>query len=243
MKRVIVQMNVALIISSILLLKSISLYSEDTTAHYDEKYWAWQKIIGETGGILNKFKFEEYIKPTDTVIDFGCGGGFLLNQLQCARKIGAEVNTTAIKQAQEYGIETYSDLNAIDDNIADVIISNHALEHVPSPYDIITLLKRKLKKDGLLIIVVPSEQACNASYGFKEEDRNQHLFTWTPMTLGNLIKLAGFAIIKSEAIQHCWVGDYINEAKNDDLTDYHERCHQHAIKTNSYQIRVVAKKL
>jgi len=68
------------------------------------------------------------------------------------------------------------------------------------------------------------------------------LYTWTPMTLGNLVKAAGFKVVKANAIRHCWVGDYIKEATNADLKAYHEKCNEHALRTNNYQVRVVAKK-
>lgn len=44
-------------------------------SNYDKKYFDWQKTIGEFGGKANLFKFEDNIKNTDTVLDFGCGGG------------------------------------------------------------------------------------------------------------------------------------------------------------------------
>ena len=43
--------------------------------HYDKKYFDWQQNVGIVGGVLNKFKFENYINDTDILMDFGCGGG------------------------------------------------------------------------------------------------------------------------------------------------------------------------
>lgn len=43
--------------------------------YYGEKYFEWQKAVGEFGGRANLFKFEKYIKENDNVLDFGCGGG------------------------------------------------------------------------------------------------------------------------------------------------------------------------
>ena len=47
--------------------------------YYDKNYFDWQKQIGVLGGSLNKFKFESHVKDTDILMDFGCGGGYLLN--------------------------------------------------------------------------------------------------------------------------------------------------------------------
>ena len=51
--------------------------------YYNEKYFNdYQKKIGEFGGIANTFKFKKYIKASDSILDFGCGGGFLLKNLE-----------------------------------------------------------------------------------------------------------------------------------------------------------------
>jgi len=55
--------------------------------HYDEKYFNWQKEIGKIGGYLNKFKFEEEVKDNDILMDFGCGGGYLLDNFNNEKKL------------------------------------------------------------------------------------------------------------------------------------------------------------
>lgn len=52
-----------------------------------------------------------------------------------------------------------------------------------------------------------------------------------------------FRILKAEAIRHCWVGNYVQESQKNDLTEYHKKCHQHALDTNNYQVKVVAQKI
>ncbi len=58
------------------------------SGHYDDKYWEFQSKIGKIGGFLNKFKFEGHVNISDVIMDFGCGGGFLLNELEASHKIG-----------------------------------------------------------------------------------------------------------------------------------------------------------
>lgn len=220
-----------------------TIMSIHTKSHYNQNYWNYQRKMAEAGGVLNKFMFEEFITSQDTVIDWGCSGGFLLNNLKCKKKIGIEINLDAIECACKLGIDVYDDLNKVDNMIADVIISCHALEHCPNPWEIIKTAKKKLKSGGVIVIVVPSEQATDDSYNYKDNDINQHLFTWTPMTLGNLVKLAGFKLLKAEQIRHRWVGDFVREAQKNDLTVYHKQCREHALKTNNYQVRVVAQRI
>ena len=67
-------------------------------SHYDDKYFEWQKQIGEIGGILNKFKFEEHIQNDNiTLMDFGCGGGYLLNNFNVKKKIENIINYITYK--------------------------------------------------------------------------------------------------------------------------------------------------
>ena len=107
-------------------------------AVYDEEYFAWQKEIGEFGGKANLFKFGRYFDSTDDILDFGCGGGYLLDNITTSgKKIGIEINPAARREAERKGIECYPDFTQIEDNSMDVIISNHALEHVSDPWNVI----------------------------------------------------------------------------------------------------------
>mgnify|MGYP006167272167 CR=1 FL=1 len=99
--------------------------------YYNDKYFNnYQKQIGLFGGKANLFKFEKYISDDNTVLDFGCGGGFLLNNLNCKKKIGVEINPIARNFCNsEFGIKRFEKLDQVTDKSIDVIISNHALEH------------------------------------------------------------------------------------------------------------------
>jgi SAM-dependent methyltransferase len=77
---------------------------EKFSKHYDDDdYFNWQSSIGAFGGWANKTKFLKYISEGHTVLDFGCGGGFLLKQLNCKNRIGVEVNPSAAEQARQIG--------------------------------------------------------------------------------------------------------------------------------------------
>jgi SAM-dependent methyltransferase len=206
--------------------------------HYGEDYFSWQKNIGAFGGVANLFKFVEYISSTDTVVDLGSGGGYLLSNIVCACKLGIEINPIArLNASQNAGIESVESPQAVPDEYADVIISNHALEHMHSPLDVLKAILPKLKIGGKLVMVVPSEPHEQA---WDPNDINKHIFTWNPMTLGNLVSLAGFRVIKVEPIQHQWPPDFIQVWERLGEAAFHEACRAQAIKNGNYQIRVVA---
>tara|TARA_B100001741_G_C16533251_1_gene590561 strand:+ start:824 stop:1471 length:648 start_codon:yes stop_codon:yes gene_type:complete len=171
--------------------------------YYDNNYFDnYQKQIGEFGGKANLFKFQKHISKGDKVLDFGCGGGFLLNNLNCKSKFGVEINPFAREYCKSrFGIECFHGMDQVPDNSIDVIITNHALEHCERPSDIINDFYLKLKKGGKIIIVVPLDSFL---YKFKKEDVNKHLYSFSPMNLGNLILNAGFKNVKTNVVYHKW---------------------------------------
>lgn len=169
--------------------------------HYDQTYWNWQGSLSAFAGMVNKVKFDPYVKPSDHVLDFGCGGGYLLGGITCAKRSGVEVNPPAADQARRNGLEVFSTLADVPDNYADTIISNHALEHTKRPLDEVTKLYRVLRPGGLLVMVVPCE---GISRGFVKNDINHHLYTWSPMNLGHLVLEAGYEVLECKRFIHKW---------------------------------------
>lgn len=166
--------------------------------YYNSAYFEWQREIGRITTKLTKHYFEPYIKSTDRVVDFGCGGGTLLASLNCATKTGVEINEHARAHAESLGVKTVSSPQALLDASADVIVSSHALEHCHDPLSELKSLHPKLAPGGRIIFVTPYERYVH----YKPNDVNQHLFTWSPMNLGNLFTLAGFEVQESSIIRH-----------------------------------------
>ncbi|MEN8858292.1 MAG: class I SAM-dependent methyltransferase [Flavobacteriaceae bacterium] len=179
---------------------------KDLLEHYDSQYFNdFQKPIGiltgKTGGVF----FGDYISKHESVLDFGCGGGFILQQIVCEKKFGVEVNEFSRAIALKNGVDCKSDLSEIKDNSVDVVISNHCLEHVICPGGIIKELFKKLKAGGKIIIIVPCESYKNK---YLEEDINNHLYTFSPMNLGNLLKNARFEKISVKTFFNKWPPKY-----------------------------------
>lgn len=168
--------------------------------HYEKKYFDWQKDYGRFGGLVETFKFQPYIRPGDQVLDFGAGGGYLLNQLQCAGKLGLEINESARAESHAIGVPSVGTVAEVPDDWADVIISNHALEHTFRPLDEIRSLYPKLKKGGKILFCVPLEKV----NPYQPGDINQHLYTWSAMNLGNLFHLAGYQVKSVREIKYKW---------------------------------------
>jgi len=167
-------------------------YGDST--HYDEDYFTWQNQSIALKAKRKVGTFQPFVKPTDTVLDFGCAGGSLVAGLTAARRIGVEINDVARAAAvAQYGIEAYRSLAEVADGSVDVVVTNHTLEHLASPYEALLQIRPKIKPGGRLVIVVPIDD-WRAQKRWRPGDINRHLFTWTPLNLGNLLDEAGYAV-------------------------------------------------
>jgi SAM-dependent methyltransferase len=169
--------------------------------HYDDQYFDWQAPLGEFGGWAGQSIFKRYISSKDNVLDFGCGGGYLLKTIQCNWKLGVEINPKAAATARANGIEVYQTVDEIPDECLDVVISNNALEHTLQPLEELKSLYRKLKPGGRIVFVVPCESIL---FRYQANDINHHLYSWSPMSIGNLFTEAGFHVIESKPYIHKW---------------------------------------
>ena len=167
-------------------------------SHYSKEYYNWQKEIGIISGKAQQFLFNKYIHSDDNVLEFGCGGGFLLKNIVAKNKMGVEINSHARTYAIESGLNVVENIFAIPDSWADVIISNHVLEHTNNPFEELSLIFTKLKNGGKIVFVIPHEKKMK----YSPNDINQHLFTWSEMNIGNLFVKIGFKIIIVKEIYH-----------------------------------------
>lgn len=175
------------------------------SGHYDaaagETYFAWQRTVGEFGGWANVGKFVSFLKPDDRVVDFGCGGGYLLAQLPQREKRGIEVSDSARATAHANGITALASAKDLPDGWADVVISNHALEHTLHPLAELKELRRVLRPGGRIVFVVPNEGVFRR---WDPADVNHHLYTWAPLNLGHLFTEAGFVVDECRPYYHKW---------------------------------------
>lgn len=209
-------------------------------SYYDKNYFSYQQKVGKFGGSANAYKFAPYLSAKSRVIDFGCGGGYLLANIKAKEKIGIEVNPIARKNAQKLGIKVVSSARKIPNSWANTIISNHALEHTFSPLSELKALWPKLKKEGRIVFVVPQE----INFDWQPGDVNQHLYTWSQMSLGNLFTQAGFKVEEVETLWSQWPPFYflikrlVGQKGFQLISEIYGRCQSHL-----RQVRIVARKV
>ena len=137
-----------------------------------------------------------YIK-NGKILDLGCGTG---DTLALLKKLGWDTYGIDIdKQAISIGINrglknlklgTYKDIAEYPDNYFDAIRLYHVIEHLDDPSLCLSLIKKKLKKGGELIMGTPNMEGCISkvfkSYWYNL-DTPRHIFLFSPYTLKNLL--------------------------------------------------------
>jgi SAM-dependent methyltransferase len=170
--------------------------------NYNQQYFESYRPGGLFGASANRIKFDEFVKPGLKVLDFGCAAGDLLASYSGVDAFGVEINPAARAVAEQNGLTCFASSDELPEGQFDLIISDNALEHTENPLRELRNLHRSLKSSGMLCIVVPLD---HKSFAYKPNNIDYHLFSWSPMNLGNLLNCAGFSVLKSEPFVHKWM--------------------------------------
>lgn len=126
---------------------------------YDKEYFEYLKKRSLLERFLRKYLYKELFKEIEgSTLDVGCGIGEFIENIP--NSVGIDINPYCVKYCNQKG------LNVIKNSATKIrfknehfntIICVHLLEHLKRPEDAIKEMYRKLKPNGKLIIVVPTE--------------------------------------------------------------------------------------
>lgn len=133
-------------------------------------------------------KMQRHIDCQDTVIEYGVGYGWNLAEVNCLRRIGFDIADFLETAVDSHGIEFLTSTEELPDEIADVLICHHVLEHLSDPFASLIEMHRLLRSGGKMLIFVPYEWSTR----FTSSDRDHHFYSWDVQTLGNLVVECGF---------------------------------------------------
>lgn len=100
--------------------------------------------------------------PPGVLLDFGCGyGQFLVHASSAFQSVGVEPSKTARQLVvEELGIACVDSPDALAPDVTfTAIVSHHVVEHLTEPVRMLTALRSRLAKDGILILVTPNADA------------------------------------------------------------------------------------
>ena len=166
------------------------------------EYFNWQGGVGGGMGKIEARKFQRFISSGDDVLDFGCGGGYLLEALNCRSKAGVEVNPAAVRECQLRDLKVTDHIATVPNASFDVVLSNHSLEHTQSPFTSLKEIFRILRPNGKMVAHTPIDD-WRSYRSYSESDIHHHLYTWTPQNFGNLLSDVGFKIERISLLTYC----------------------------------------
>ncbi len=146
----------------------------------------------------SEFAFLEYFNNVEGLHVLEFGGGLGTNLIHLVKKNSVwmvEPSNIGRKNAQNFNIrsvQNISELKKMNKRKFDIIFCRHVLEHVENPQTILIELKKVLKVNGELILVLPVEK----SFKPIKDDIDFHLYSWNPRTACNLLKSADFHVIE-----------------------------------------------
>src|SRR5580700_1261312 len=98
--------------------RSISDKSSVLVSHYTGeaglRYFEYQSRFGDIAGEVAARKLARHIGSSEVVLDFGCGGGFMLKSITCGQRLGVEINPFARETAENQGITCFETLEQIE---------------------------------------------------------------------------------------------------------------------------------
>ncbi|KHL92661.1 hypothetical protein QW71_27945 [Paenibacillus sp. IHB B 3415] len=157
----------------------------------------------EVKGILKQYL--RFFKPTDTIIDIGCGKGFFLELLteNNLKGIGIDTDPQLIEECKSKNLEAYvcegsQYLSKQNDMSIDAVFFAHVIEHltVPQKISFFRLCHQKLKKGGVLVIETPNTTSGYVLNNLYYLDPT-HERPLLPEALKHLAKMTGFNVINS----------------------------------------------
>jgi ubiquinone/menaquinone biosynthesis C-methylase UbiE len=179
--------------------------SDEYISHSDSKKSFIDKVYQTVRNytIKQKVKLINSFNTTNkSVLDIGSGtGDFLMACKQNGWSIdGVEPNNNANKETRKKTFtEISKDISELGKKQFDVITMWHVLEHVPNLNEYISILKKILKPDGVLVVAVPNHKSYDATH-YKEfwaaYDVPRHLWHFSRLSIDKLFQLANMKVTK-----------------------------------------------
>ena len=161
-----------------------------------------QKILKNFNDYKRRFEMFKYFLRKN-ILDYGCGWGEFLSLIKNLKlKYGVELRLKCIDfiKKKHKNIVVSNKLSDFDMKF-DTIFMFHVLEHIPSQVQTLKTLNEKLKKNGTIIIEVPSAQDFLLTLDILPEFKkftfwSEHLVLHTEKSLKKILKISGFRKIK-----------------------------------------------
>jgi SAM-dependent methyltransferase len=148
----------------------------------------WRILIAEF--------FGKFIRPTDAVLDLGCGFGEFINSVTCREKFAMDLNPdsgAALAPGITFLQQNCAEMWRVPDASLDLILTSNFFEHLPNKNALSQTLEqawRCLRPAGLLIAMGPNIRRVQGAYW----DFWDHHVALTHLSLQEVLRLRNFRI-------------------------------------------------
>ena len=169
------------------------LYTTRFTGHEDYRNRIWRLLTSEF--------FSRWVKPTDTVLDLGCGYGEFINHISAGKKYAMDLNPSTRNQVGpdvQFLEQDCSLTWPFPDDTLDVVFTSNFFEHLPTKHVLLATMMeayRCLKPGGRLIALGPNVKYLPGRYW----DFFDHYLPLTELAIAELMTLSGLQVEQSVA--------------------------------------------
>lgn len=168
---------------------------------YEHRFTAMLTYRTRVWQVLTASFFQQFVRPTDTVLDLGCGYGEFINHIRCARKYGMDLNPRSpefLSAGTTFLAQDCSMRWALPDASLDVVFTSNFFEHLPDKKALRDTLReahRCLKPGGKLIALGPNIKYVQGAYW----DFWDHFLCLTELSLAEAFENNGYRTMVSHA--------------------------------------------
>ncbi|MDD5556188.1 MAG: class I SAM-dependent methyltransferase [bacterium] len=158
---------------------------------FPEEEWKWRDDVWR---ILCRRFFQRYVKPTDRLLDVGCGYCNFLRHIRCGEKYGVDVDDESVNftpPGARVIIRDAVNLDCFQGDYFDVVFASNFFEHLETRSKVLESLgsiHKVLKSGGRLLILQPNMRAMGGKYW----DFFDHYLPLTDRSMREALELAGF---------------------------------------------------
>ncbi len=181
------------------------------------RFWDWQSQFPECYftyqfGDRIVQALREHLTGKHSVLDFGCGTGFLIPSLAAVAEnvYGGDVSPKSLERTNKYavGVANFRGAYLISDLVArklrfDAIMIVEVVEHLPDHalVEVLNTARELVKPNGRVIITTPNEERLEDSEIYCAEadvvfHRWQHVRSWTASRLSDWVTKHGYEVVK-----------------------------------------------
>lgn len=164
-------------------------------------------------GVLQANEIQPFIKPYYTVLEYGCGVGRILTNIECKKKYGVDISKSYLDRIEDPNIiPLQTKMNSIEmkSKTVDFIYSIMVFQHIPIEFhrDIFSELMRVLKDGGKMYIQFPKKTTEFHAY-YKDTD---FVNTYSVGDIYEIIhgfRMKGFSISEGNLVAYGENGTFI----------------------------------